>query len=63
MACFFELPTFLIVDMDDFQQVDRGVRSPADISMDITRLVQTLRISPTPFKEGVTLTLEAEGSA
>ncbi|KAI9110033.1 hypothetical protein K1719_019074 [Acacia pycnantha] len=40
--------------------VDRGVRSPADISMDIARLVQILKIHPTSFKEGVRLTLTAE---
>ncbi|KAF2315336.1 hypothetical protein GH714_038865 [Hevea brasiliensis] len=38
--------------------VDRGVASPADISMDISKLVQTLNILPTPFKDGVKLTLE-----
>ncbi|KAF7814676.1 methionine adenosyltransferase 2 subunit beta [Senna tora] len=40
--------------------VDRGVRSPADISMDITRLFQTLKIHPVSFKDGVRLTLTAE---
>ncbi|KAG7553442.1 NAD(P)-binding domain superfamily [Arabidopsis thaliana x Arabidopsis arenosa] len=40
--------------------VDRGVVSPADISMDITKLIQTLEISPTSFKDGVRLTLESE---
>ncbi|VVB06816.1 unnamed protein product [Arabis nemorensis] len=40
--------------------VDRGVVSPADISMDITKLIQTLKISPTSFKDGVRLTLESE---
>lgn len=43
-----------------FSQVDRGVVSPADISMDITKLIQTLKISPTSFKDGVRLTLQAE---
>lgn len=43
-----------------FSQVDRGVVSPADISMDITKLIQTLKISPTCFKNGVRLTLESE---
>lgn len=43
-------------------QVDRGVKSPADISMDITKLVQKLNICPTPFKDGVKLTLAAEAS-
>ncbi|XVF22601.1 hypothetical protein REPUB_Repub12eG0185400 [Reevesia pubescens] len=43
--------------------VDRGVMSPADISMDITKLIQTLNISPTPFKDGVKMTLAAEASS
>jgi len=43
-----------------FFQVDRGVKSPADISMDITRLVQTLNINPVSFKDGVKLTLTTE---
>ncbi|KAF8413133.1 hypothetical protein HHK36_001109 [Tetracentron sinense] len=42
--------------------VNRGVISPADISMDISRLVQTLNISPTSFRDGVRLTLKI-GSA
>ncbi|KAL1213625.1 hypothetical protein V5N11_000694 [Cardamine amara subsp. amara] len=37
--------------------VDRGVVSPADISMDITKLIQTLELSPTSFKDSVRLTL------
>ncbi|KAF3541464.1 hypothetical protein F2Q69_00021284 [Brassica cretica] len=40
--------------------VDRGVVSPADISMDITKLIQTLDISTTSFKDGVRLTLQSE---
>ncbi|MCD9639093.1 hypothetical protein HAX54_023396 [Datura stramonium] len=40
--------------------VNRGVKSPADISMDITRLIQTLNMSPTAFRDGVKLTLEPE---
>ncbi|KAK6142826.1 hypothetical protein DH2020_023174 [Rehmannia glutinosa] len=40
--------------------VDRGVKSPSDISMDITKLIQTTGISPTSYTEGVRLTLEAE---
>ena len=44
-------------------QVDRGVKSPCDISMDITKLVQTTGISPTCFAEGVRLTLEAEAKS
>ncbi|OMP00503.1 dTDP-4-dehydrorhamnose reductase [Corchorus olitorius] len=43
--------------------VDRGVMSPADISMDITKLVQTLNFSPTPFKDGVTLTLASKANS
>lgn len=37
--------------------VDRGVKSPADISMNITKLVQTLNFSPISFRDGVRLTL------
>lgn len=37
--------------------VDRGVKSPADISMDISKLVKTLNVSPISFKDGVKLTL------
>lgn len=40
--------------------VDRGVKSPSDISMDITKLIQTTGISPTSYIEGVKSTLEAE---
>jgi hypothetical protein len=43
-----------------FCQIDRGVVSPADISMDITKLIHTLELSPTSFKEGVRLTLDSE---
>uniref|UniRef100_A0A5B7A908 Putative methionine adenosyltransferase 2 subunit beta isoform X1 n=1 Tax=Davidia involucrata TaxID=16924 RepID=A0A5B7A908_DAVIN len=43
--------------------VDRGVKSPADISMDITKLVQTLDISPTSFRDGVRLTLASESNS
>ncbi|KAL3814859.1 hypothetical protein ACJIZ3_016127 [Penstemon smallii] len=38
--------------------VDRGVKSPADISMDITKLIQTLGISPVSYTKGVSLTLD-----
>ncbi|CAN1308660.1 Methionine adenosyltransferase 2 subunit beta [Linum perenne] len=38
--------------------VDRGVRSPADISMDVSKLVQELGIRPTTFKDGVKCTLD-----
>ncbi|KAL6565927.1 hypothetical protein OROHE_004982 [Orobanche hederae] len=41
-------------------EVDRGVKSPSDISMDISKLIQTTGISPTRYTEGVRLTLEAE---
>ncbi|KAL9142039.1 hypothetical protein ABFS82_14G142600 [Erythranthe guttata] len=43
--------------------VDRGVKSPSDISMDIGKLIQATGISPTPYTEGVKLTLLAEGSS
>ncbi|CAN1236958.1 Methionine adenosyltransferase 2 subunit beta [Linum grandiflorum] len=39
--------------------VDRGVRSPADISMDVSKLVKELGIRPTPFKDGVKFTLHS----
>ncbi|KAI0509988.1 hypothetical protein KFK09_010588 [Dendrobium nobile] len=39
--------------------INRGVVSPADISMDISRLIQALGINPISFKEGVRLTLES----
>lgn len=37
-------------------QIDRGVKSPADISMDISKLIQMLGFSPMKFEEGVRLT-------
>ncbi|KAK9093210.1 hypothetical protein Syun_028121 [Stephania yunnanensis] len=37
--------------------VNRGVKSPADISMDISRLIQVLDVTPTSFIDGVRLTL------
>ncbi|KAE9460127.1 hypothetical protein C3L33_08009, partial [Rhododendron williamsianum] len=43
--------------------VDRGVKSPADISMDISKVIQTLGISPISFKDGVRLTLAAEAGS
>lgn len=43
--------------------VNRGVKSPADISMDITKLVQTLNISPISFRDGVRLTLAPEAKS
>ncbi|KAL8554315.1 hypothetical protein ACS0TY_002485 [Phlomoides rotata] len=39
--------------------IDRGVRSPSDISMDISKLVQQTGFSPTSYSEGVRLTLES----
>ncbi|XP_024020373.1 methionine adenosyltransferase 2 subunit beta [Morus notabilis] len=42
--------------------VDRGVKSPTDISMDITKLVQTLGISPISYRDGVRLTLASEAN-
>lgn len=43
-------------------QIDRGVKSPADISMDISRLIQILGFSPMKFEEGVRLTLTADAT-
>ncbi|KAK9273404.1 hypothetical protein L1049_018214 [Liquidambar formosana] len=43
--------------------VDCGVMSPADISMDISKLVQTLAISPVSFRDGVRLTLATEATS
>ncbi|KAI3693353.1 hypothetical protein L6452_33188 [Arctium lappa] len=37
--------------------IDRGVKSPADISMDISKLIQTLDFTPTSFHDGVKLTI------
>nr|XP_009787643.1 PREDICTED: replication factor C subunit 4-like [Nicotiana sylvestris] len=42
------------------EKVNRGIKSPVDISMDITRLIQTLNMSTTAFRDAVKLTLEAE---
>ncbi|KAL2251728.1 UNVERIFIED_CONTAM: dTDP-4-dehydrorhamnose reductase [Sesamum indicum] len=42
--------------------VDRGVKSPSDISMDITKLIRTIGISPTPYMDGVRLTLELKAT-
>ncbi|XP_059076112.1 uncharacterized protein LOC131076663 isoform X1 [Cryptomeria japonica] len=39
--------------------VNRGVASPADISMDVSKLVKLLGINLTTFKDGVQLTLES----
>ncbi|KAF5464198.1 hypothetical protein F2P56_014292 [Juglans regia] len=43
--------------------VDRGVKSPSDISMNIDKLVQTLTISPISFIDGVRLTLTTEAKS
>ncbi|XP_059651455.1 uncharacterized protein LOC132299043 [Cornus florida] len=43
--------------------IDRGVKSPSDISMDITKLVKTLDSSPISFRDGVRLTLATEPSS
>ncbi|KAL0538500.1 hypothetical protein IC582_027521 [Cucumis melo] len=40
--------------------IDRGVKSPADISMNIDKLVQILAMFPVSFTDGVRLTLAAE---
>ncbi|XP_062221439.1 uncharacterized protein LOC133920869 [Phragmites australis] len=42
--------------------VDRGVASPSDISMDITKLAQMLGIKPISFQDGVRATLDAQAS-
>ncbi|KAE8779855.1 methionine adenosyltransferase 2 subunit beta [Hordeum vulgare] len=42
--------------------VNRGVASPPDISMDITKLTQTLGIKPITFLDGVRATLDTEAS-
>lgn len=42
--------------------VNRGVASPSDISMDITKLTQMLGIRPISFQDGVRATLDAEAS-
>ncbi|KAJ0963814.1 hypothetical protein J5N97_028936 [Dioscorea zingiberensis] len=39
--------------------VNRGVASPADISMDISKLIQLLTIIPVSFEHGVKATLES----
>ncbi|XP_073125696.1 uncharacterized protein [Henckelia pumila] len=48
-----------LINQVSASSVDRGVKSPADISMDITKLIQTLGVTPTSYAEGVTLTLYA----
>eukprot|EP01018_Ginkgo_biloba_P033076 Gb_05466 [translate_table: standard] len=40
--------------------VNRGVTSPADISMDVSKLVKVLGINLTPFKDGAQSTLESQ---
>ena len=55
-VCFFIWPS---ISVTLIFQVDRGVQSPADISMDISKLVETLKFLPTPFRDGVKLTLES----
>ncbi|KAG2655127.1 hypothetical protein PVAP13_1NG549900 [Panicum virgatum] len=42
--------------------VNRGVASPSDISMDITKLTQMLSIKPISFQDGVRATFDAEAS-
>ncbi|RCV09028.1 hypothetical protein SETIT_1G374100v2 [Setaria italica] len=43
--------------------VNRGVASPSDISMDITKLTQMLSIKPISFQDGVRATLDAEANS
>ncbi|KAL5718403.1 hypothetical protein ACHQM5_011308 [Ranunculus cassubicifolius] len=40
--------------------INRGVKSPSDISMDISKLVNTVGITPVSFRDGVKLTLGIE---
>lgn len=40
--------------------IDRGVKSPSDISMDISKLIQKLDFRPTCFQDGVKLTIESD---
>ncbi|KAL6911292.1 hypothetical protein ACP4OV_000097 [Aristida adscensionis] len=42
--------------------INRGVASPSDISMDITKLIQKLGIQPISFQDGVRATFDAEAS-
>ncbi|KAI3701157.1 hypothetical protein L2E82_45803 [Cichorium intybus] len=39
--------------------IDRGVKSPSDISMDISKMIQTLDFKPTCFEDGVKLTIDS----
>ncbi|KAK1403745.1 methionine adenosyltransferase 2 subunit beta-like [Heracleum sosnowskyi] len=43
-------------------QINRGVKSPADISMDISKLIQMQGFSPMKFEEGVRLMLRMKVS-
>ncbi|XP_072969159.1 uncharacterized protein [Typha angustifolia] len=43
--------------------VNRGVVSPADISMDITRLIEVLGIKPISFRDGVRATLDISNTS
>ncbi|RRT75748.1 hypothetical protein BHE74_00023309 [Ensete ventricosum] len=43
--------------------VNRGVTSPADISMDISLLIRVLGINPCSFEDGVRSTLEISDSS
>ncbi|KAJ4733191.1 dTDP-4-dehydrorhamnose reductase [Rhynchospora pubera] len=50
--------SFSLIKSVSASSVNRGVLSPADISMDITRLVEFLGTNPTSFHDGVKATLE-----
>ncbi|KAJ1694601.1 hypothetical protein LUZ63_011299 [Rhynchospora breviuscula] len=50
--------SFSLIKSVSASSVNRGVLSPADISMDITRLVELLGTKPTSFHDGVKATLE-----
>uniref|UniRef100_A0A7N2L1S0 Uncharacterized protein n=1 Tax=Quercus lobata TaxID=97700 RepID=A0A7N2L1S0_QUELO len=47
----------LLIKAVSASSVDQGIKSPADISMNITKLVPTLNFSPTSFTDGDKLTL------
>ncbi|CAD6241582.1 unnamed protein product [Miscanthus lutarioriparius] len=51
-----------IINSVSASSVNRGVASPPDISMDITKLTQILGIKPISFQDGVKSTLDAEAS-
>ncbi|PKA53211.1 hypothetical protein AXF42_Ash009941 [Apostasia shenzhenica] len=56
----------LLIKPVSASSIDRGVASPADISMDISRLIRVLGIIPIPFRDGLAVgawTLRRRGRA